>query len=124
MIDTDKDGAISLAELGAVSKKLTEVELKDKINDVDADANGTMDLKEFSNYVALETRVAEFAKSFDKDGDSLLSNPELALYLAFADKSVVEKLRSADVDADANLSPKELRKMLVTEQKNEQKKWL
>ena len=93
MIDTDKDGAISLAELGAVSKKSTEVELKDKINDIDADANGTMDLKEFSNYVALETRVAEFAKSFDKDGDSLLSNPELALYLAFADKSVVEKLR-------------------------------
>lgn len=52
-----------------------------------------MDLKEFSNYVALETRVAEFAKSFDVDGNSLLSNPELALYLAFADKSVVEKLR-------------------------------
>lgn len=51
MFDRDRNGYIDTKELGAVMKSLqlkpNEAELKDMINEADADGNGTMDFTEF-----------------------------------------------------------------------------
>jgi hypothetical protein len=51
LFDRDRNGYIDTKELGAVMKSLqlnaNELELKDMINEADADGNGTMDFEEF-----------------------------------------------------------------------------
>jgi calmodulin len=62
----------------------TEQELKDMINDVDADGSGTIDFPEFLtmmsrqlNHADTEDQIKEAFKVFDKDGNGFIDADEL-----------------------------------------------
>ena len=62
----------------------TEAELQDMINEVDTEANGTIDFPEFLTLMARkmkdtesEEEIREAFKVFDKDGNGFISAAEL-----------------------------------------------
>ena len=108
LFDKEGDGCISIYELGTVMRSLgalllihlhplglvlhsillgqnpTEAELRDMIDEVDADGNGTIDFPEFLAMLVRMTRVLdaeaeikEAFKKFDKDGNGYISAAEL-----------------------------------------------
>ena len=60
IFDKDKDGYITIKELGEIMKNLgqapTESELQDMINEVDMDGNGNIDFKEFIGLMSRKMR--------------------------------------------------------------------
>eukprot|EP00058_Branchiostoma_floridae_P007768 XP_002593256.1 hypothetical protein BRAFLDRAFT_124870 [Branchiostoma floridae] len=73
----DKDGVITIKELGTVMRSLgqnpNQAELQDMINEVDADGNGTIDFSEFLTMMARkmgetdsEEEIREAFRHFDK----------------------------------------------------------
>ena len=84
----DGDGEITAKELWIVQRSLgrnlTETELQDMINEVDADGNGTIDFPEFLTMMARKTdgmyseaEVRKAFKVFDRDGNGFISPAEL-----------------------------------------------
>ena len=105
---------VATEELGTVMRSfgqnLTEAELEDMINEVDADGDGTID---FPELLSLTTRkmkdtdtkeeLGEAFKVFDRDGDGFTSVTELRHVITnlgekFTDEEVDEMIREADVD--------------------------
>ena len=89
----DGDGAITAKELGKVMRSLgqnpTQAELRDMINEVDVDGNGTIDLPEFLTMMArkmhdpgCEEEIREEFKVFDRDGNGYISEAELRSVMA------------------------------------------
>ena len=85
LFDKDRDGKITTKELGTVMRNLgqnpTEAELQEMINEVDLDANGTIDFKEFLGLMVrkmkdtdTEEELLEAFKVFDRDGNGLISS--------------------------------------------------
>ena len=83
LFDKDGDSNITTKELGTVMKSLgkkpTEEELKDMINEVDADRNGTIDFPDFLTMMARkmkdndsEGEILEAFEVFDKDGNGFM----------------------------------------------------
>jgi len=79
---------ITSKELGTVMRSLgqnpTQSELRDMINEVDADGSGTIDFSEFLTMMARkmhgtdsEEEIKEAFKLFDKDGNGYISAAEL-----------------------------------------------
>merc|ERR1712215_58247 len=88
LFDCDRDGEISVEELGKVMRTHgfdpTEEDLKDMIRNVDTNANGSIDFNEFIDMMvkrgaSIEDDVAHAFKVFDRDGDGLISEEELRL---------------------------------------------
>ena len=88
LFDKDGDGTISTGELGTVMESLgqnqTEAELRDIVNEVDADGSGTIDFTEFLAMMAQKVKdtggeedIREVFRVFDRDGNGLISVPEL-----------------------------------------------
>ena len=108
LFDKDGDGSITIKELGTVMRSLgallpihlrplvlvlsntllgqnpTEAELRDMIDEVDADGNGEIDFPEFLTMMFRKTRdsdseaeIKEAFKEFDKDGNGYISAAEL-----------------------------------------------
>lgn len=70
--------------MGSLGQNPTESELRDMVNEVDADGNGTIDFPEFLTMMARkmkdtdsEQEIREAFKVFDKDGNGYISAAEL-----------------------------------------------
>lgn len=89
----------------------TEAELKDMINEIDINGNGTIDFPEFLTMMARkmkdtesEEEIREAFKVFDKDGNGYISSAELRHVMTnlgekLTDEEVDEMIREADVGA-------------------------
>lgn len=68
LFDKDEDGTITMAELGVVMRSLgqrpTETELRDMVNEVDQDGNGTIEFNEFLQMMSKKMK--------DSDGEAEL----------------------------------------------------
>ncbi|XP_051143030.1 calmodulin-2/4-like isoform X2 [Andrographis paniculata] len=103
----------------------TEVELKDMINEIDADNNGTIDFSEFLNLMLRkmketdsEEELKEAFKVFDKDQNGFISASELRHVMTnigekLTDEEVGEMIREADEDGDKQINYEEFVKIMM-----------
>jgi calmodulin len=129
IFDKNKDGYITIKELGEIMKNLgqtpTEAELTDMINEVDIDGNGNIDFKEFLGLMARKMRdsdteeeLIEAFKVFDRDGNGLISASELkhvmvSLGEKITDEEVDEMIKEADIDGDGYINYEEFVRMII-----------
>ena len=129
LFDSNGDGSITLSELRDVMKSLisnpTEAELRDMINEVDTDGNGTVDFNEFCAMMEkkkekshLQDELKNAFLAFDKDGDGFISPDELrdvmkALKIDLTDKEHDAIIDAADSDSDGQLSYEEFATMMM-----------
>ncbi|XP_002965450.2 neo-calmodulin [Selaginella moellendorffii] len=129
LFDKDGDGCITTSELAVVMRSLgqnpSEQELREMIEEVDVDGNGTIDFQEFLNLMArkmkdtdTEEELKEAFKVFDKDRNGLISCAELRdvminLGEKLTDEEVEEMIREADMDGDGHVNYDEFVKMMA-----------
>ncbi|CAL0302534.1 unnamed protein product [Lupinus luteus] len=129
LFDKDGNGCITTKELGTVirtlRRNLTEAELKDMINEVDANGNVTIDFREFLNLMAGKMRntdseedLKEAFHVFDKDQNGFISAAELHHVITnlgekLTDEEVDEMIREADVDGDGQINYDEFVKVMM-----------
>ncbi|XP_064601551.1 calmodulin-A-like isoform X2 [Liolophura sinensis] len=130
MFDRDGDGRITAKELGTVLRSLgqnpTEGELRDMINDVDIDGNGTIEFDEFLRMMAKrqsevdeQKDITDAFKVFDRNGDGFISASELRHVMTtlgeqLSDDEVENMIKEADVDGDGMINYEEFIRMMMT----------
>uniref|UniRef100_T1JDJ6 EF-hand domain-containing protein n=1 Tax=Strigamia maritima TaxID=126957 RepID=T1JDJ6_STRMM len=132
LFDKDEDGTITCLELGVVMRSLgqrpTENELRDMVNEVDVDGNGTIEFNEFLQMMSKkmkdsdsELELREAFRVFDKNGDGFISSSELRHVMTnlgekLTDDEVEDMIREADIDGDGlvNYEVKKCRKSQLT----------
>ncbi|GER25471.1 calmodulin [Striga asiatica] len=130
LFDNDGDGCITTEELATVIRSLdqnpTEEELKEMIDGVDSDGNGTIEFAEFLNLMAskikdvdAEEELKEAFKVFDKDQNGYISAEELQHVMInlgekLSDEEAEQMIREADLDGDGQVNYDEFVKMMIT----------
>nr|CAI5831610.1 unnamed protein product [Callosobruchus analis] len=120
LFDKDEDGTITVAELGVVMRSLgqrpTETELRDMVNQVDSDGNGTIEFNEFLQMMSKkmkdadgEEELREAFRVFDKNNDGLISSNELrhvmtSLGERLSEEEVDDMIKEADLDGDGQVN--------------------
>ncbi|KAF5306856.1 hypothetical protein FQA39_LY00086 [Lamprigera yunnana] len=120
LFDKDEDGTITMAELGVVMRSLgqrpTETELRDMVNEVDQDGNGTIEFNEFLQMMSKKLKEAdcdeelrEAFRVFDKNNDGLISSNELrhvmtSLGERLSEEEVDDMIKEADLDGDGQVN--------------------
>ena len=111
----------------SLGQNLTEEELQDMINEVDADGNGTIDFPEFLNLMARkmkdtdsEEELKEAFQAFDKDQNGFISAAELRhvftnLGEKITDEEIDEMIHEADLDGDGQLNYEELVRVMTSQ---------
>ncbi|GLV40786.1 Calmodulin [Carabus blaptoides fortunei] len=123
LFDKDEDGTITMAELGVVMRSLgqrpTETELRDMVNEVDQDGNGTIEFNEFLQMMSKkmkgadgEDELREAFRVFDKNNDGLISSNELrhvmtSLGERLSEEEVDDMIKEADLDGDGMVNYEE-----------------
>ncbi|KAJ8895211.1 hypothetical protein PR048_000536 [Dryococelus australis] len=91
---------------------LSETELRDMVNEVDQDGNGTIEFNEFLQMMSKKMKGAESGEElreafrvFDKNNDGLISSTELRHVMTnlgekLSDEEVDDMIREADLDGD------------------------
>ena len=108
LFDQDGNGYVTTDELGTVfstlGQDLSEEELTEMINTVDADGDGTVDFEEFVELMEMrmndndeEQDIIEVFKVFDKDGNGYITAAEL---------------RHVMTNLEEELSPEEVEEMI------------
>ena len=103
--DKDGNGSITTRELGTVMRSLgqnlSEAEIKEMIDIVDEDKNGTIDFQEFLNLMARKMKIIdkeeELLDAFnilDRDGSGKISKYELRYIIMSTDS----KIKGDDID--------------------------
>merc|ERR1711879_161241 len=119
LFDKDGDGAITTAELGTVMKSLgqtpTDMEVKEMVDEVDVDKNGTIEFPEFLMLMGrrmIETDemedVIKAFRVFDKNETGFIHSSELRYVLKtlgeeLTDREIDEIIKEIDLDADGQL---------------------
>merc|ERR1740130_1606327 len=92
----------------ALGQSPIEAELQDIINEVNLDGNATLDFTEFLTLMTrrmrdadVEAELSEVFRTFDQDGDTIISPSELQRALqelgeTLSDEEVNEMIREAD----------------------------
>ncbi|GMI95956.1 calmodulin 8, calmodulin-like 8 [Hibiscus trionum] len=128
--DKDGDGCITVEELATVIRSVdqnpSEEELRDMMNEVDADGNGSIEFSEFLNLMAkkmqendAEEELKEAFKVFDKDLNGYISASELRNVMMnlgekLSDGEVEQMIKEADLDGDGQVNFDEFVKMMST----------
>jgi len=128
LFDQDGDGKVTTQELGEVMKNLgqnpTDEELRDMINELDRDGNGTVEFNEFLAHITAkqteaddEDEMQQAFKVFDKDGNGFIAPDELrqvmsSLGESLTDEEVEEMIKEADTDGDGQINYMEFVKMM------------
>ncbi|XVF12210.1 hypothetical protein REPUB_Repub08aG0095300 [Reevesia pubescens] len=126
--DANKDGKISVLELGDVLKAMgssyTKEELERVMDDIDTDKDGFINLSEFyslcrssSDAVAAASELRDAFDLYDKDKNGLISANELHLVLnrlgmTCSVGDCVRMIKSVDSDGDGNVNFEEFQKMM------------
>ncbi|XP_008197239.1 neo-calmodulin isoform X2 [Tribolium castaneum] len=129
LFDKDEDGTITMAELGVVMRSLgqrpTETELRDMVNEVDQDGNGTIEFNEFLQMMSKklkdadgEEELKEAFRVFDKNNDGLISSNELrhvmtSLGERLSEEEVDDMIKEADLDGDGQVNYEEFVNILT-----------
>ncbi|KAI4501129.1 hypothetical protein M0802_003932 [Mischocyttarus mexicanus] len=116
LFDKDEDGTITMAELGVVMRSLgqrpSDTELRDMVNEVDQDGNGTIEFNEFLQMMSRKMKGAdgkdelrEAFRVFDKNKDGLISSKELRHVMTnlgekLSEEEVDDMIKEADLDGD------------------------
>ncbi|KAH9687926.1 calmodulin-like protein 11 [Citrus sinensis] len=129
MLDKDGDGCITFEELASAIKSLdqnpTEEELRNMINEVDLDGNGTIEFLEFLKLMATKMKeneaqeeLKEAFKVFDKDQDGYISPNELRHVMMnlgekLTDEELEQMILEADLDGDGQVNYEEFARMML-----------
>ena len=130
--DKDKDGRISSKELGLVMQSLgqnpTDSEIRDIINEVDADRNGQLDFEEFVTMMSIHMKTADEMekelqqafKVFDANGDGYINVDELRQAMTtigerMTDKEINDIMKQWDSDGDGKIDYDEFVKAMVSD---------
>merc|ERR1712112_802614 len=127
LFDCDRDGEITVGELGKVMRTHgfdpTEEDLRDMIRNVDTNANGAIDFTEFIDMMVkrrdcLDDDVAHAFKVFDRDGDGLISEEELRLTMSnlgepLTEEEVKQMIAEADIDGDGKINFQEFARLMA-----------
>ena len=125
MFDQNNDGTITIEELGEVMHSLgrnpTKIELKDMVNEVDMDSNGSIDFTEFLAMMGADMKdeeMREAFKMFDLDGDGLIDANEIKQGMKImgeevTDEEVLEIMKDLDVDGDGFVNYTEFHNMMI-----------
>jgi len=130
MFDRDRDGTVTSRELASVMKSLirdvSELEIKQMIQEVDIDGNGVIDFEEFvimmnrrNKETDAEEDVINAFRVFDTDCDGIISSTELRHIMTtlgdkLDDNEVDEMIREADVDNNGLINYEEFVRMMMT----------
>eukprot|EP00257_Ricinus_communis_P023032 XP_015582913.1 probable calcium-binding protein CML27 [Ricinus communis] len=132
--DSNSDGKISVAELGAVLKSMgstyTTAELERVMDDVDTDKDGFINLEEFSQLCksssdsdATNSELKDAFDLYDQNKNGLISSSELHLVMSrlgmqcsFDD--CARMIKSVDSDGDGCVNFLEFQKMMDANVKN------
>ena len=110
----------------SVIRDISDVEIKQMIQDVDIDGNGIIDFEEFvimmnrrNKETDVEDEVINAFRVFDSDGDGIISSNELRhIMTSLGDKlndaEVDEMIREADVDNNGLIYYEEFVRMMMT----------
>eukprot|EP00929_Paragymnodinium_shiwhaense_P091249 TRINITY_DN5126_c0_g1_i1.p1 TRINITY_DN5126_c0_g1~~TRINITY_DN5126_c0_g1_i1.p1 ORF type:complete len:961 (+),score=239.83 TRINITY_DN5126_c0_g1_i1:79-2883(+) len=123
------EGTVTTKDLGTIMRSLgqnpTEAELRDMVNEVDADGNGTVDFPEFLSLMARkmkdtdsEEELVEAFKVFDRDGSGFIDVAEIRHVMSnlgerITDEELDEMTREADVDGNGRIDYEEFVKMMM-----------
>ena len=126
--DANKDGKISITELGnelkALGSTYTEEGLKRVMEDIDTDQDGFINLSEFSSLcrsssdaVTVASELRDAFDLYDQDKNGLISANELDLVLnrlgmTCSVDDCVKMIESVDSDGDGNVNFEEFQKMM------------
>lgn len=129
MFDNDKDGQITVVELGKVmeklGQKLSRSELEKMISKIDKNGNGSINYKDFKTMmqVQLEQKstddeIRQAFELFDKDKDGKISPIELkevmqSLGENLTDQDVKDMIAEADQNGDGYINFNEFKRMML-----------
>eukprot|EP00933_Yihiella_yeosuensis_P013175 TRINITY_DN12332_c4_g1_i1.p1 TRINITY_DN12332_c4_g1~~TRINITY_DN12332_c4_g1_i1.p1 ORF type:complete len:149 (+),score=40.56 TRINITY_DN12332_c4_g1_i1:90-536(+) len=128
LFDENKDGKLSLDELGALMVTLglnpTDQELENMLDEANADMMRRIDFGGFLSLMArkmkhtdIEEELIEAFKVFDHDGDGYITSGELMQAMSnmgerLSPHEVEEMIREADMDSDGMMSYEEFVNMI------------
>jgi Ca2+-binding EF-hand superfamily protein len=130
--DKDGDGFISATELGTVMRSIgqnpTDTEIRDIINECDADGNGRLDFDEFANLMAshiktqaeMENELKQSFKVFDSNNDGYINASELRKMMAVMGEKLTDAeadalIRTWDKDGDGRIDYNEFVKAMIAD---------
>ena len=129
--DKDGNGSITTKELGTVMRSLgqnlSEAEIKEVIDEVDEDKNGTIDFQEFLSLMARKMKIIDKEdelidafKVLDLNGNGKISKYELRYIIlstesGFTGNDVDELLKITEIDEDGNIDLHDFIKTLMSQ---------
>ena len=129
--DKDGNGSITTRELGTVMRSLgqnlSEAEIKEMIDIVDEDKNGTIDFQEFLNLMERKMKIIdkeeELLEAFnvlDRDGSGKISKYQLRNIIMSTESGITEQeveefIKTIGMDEEGNIYLKDFVDVLMSQ---------